>query len=371
MFSYVSIFVIPKYGNRFPYAERILEITGLPNWIWGWGGFDGVHYLRIAQNGYDFIPSQAFFPVYPFLIRLFNFFPKNSFLDTAIYVDPSFFISGILVSNIFALLGFYVFYKLAKTEFDKKTALISLLFLLSWPTSFYFGAIYTESLFLFVSSLSFYFSLKKNFLLAGIFAFFASATKVVGVCLFILLAIEFYLSYKDKLKLNNKFLKDILGVFIAPFGLLFYIFYLWRSFGKPFYFVQAQPLFDAERSDKPIILLPQVLYRYAKIFINTPVFSQQFAIAMLELTLTLFCFSALIILLKKMRLSHIVFTFLVLIIPTLTGTLTSMPRYTLTAFLIFPVLAKYYPKAVKFAMPFLVILQAVLIFNFIRGYWVA
>lgn len=92
---------------------------------------------------------------------------------------------------------------------------------------------------------------------------------------------------------------------------------------------------------------------------------------MLELAITLFCFGALIILIKRMRFSHIVFTFLVLIIPTLTGTLTSMPRYTLTGFLIFPVLAKYYPKAVKFAMPFLVILQVVLIFNFIRGYWVA
>jgi hypothetical protein len=65
------------------------------------------------------------------------------------------------------------------------------------------------------------------------------------------------------------------------------------------------------------------------------------------------------------------FTFLVLVIPTLTGTLTSMPRYTLTAFLIFPFLAEKYPRLVKLVIPFLIILQFIILTYFIRGYWVA
>ncbi len=369
--SYLSVFLVPNYGHWFPYVERVLEITKLPPWLWGWGGFDGVHYLRIAQNGYDFIPSQAFFPLYPFLVRILNFLPKDMALDTSVYVDPSFFAVALLVSNVFALLAFYAFYLLVKNIFNSKTALLSLILLLSWPTGFYFGAIYTESLFLFLASLSVYFSFKKKFLFAGIFAAFASLTKVVGVCLFLLILIEFYLNYKGKIKLSKQFLKDFLGVLISPLGLISYMFYLWRFFGKPFYFVQAQPLFAAERSDKPIILLPQVVYRYFKIFIHTPIFSYQFNIALFELLLALLFFSLLFLFIRKMRFSYFIFTFLVLVIPTLTGTLTSMPRYTLTAFLIFPFLAEKYPRLVKLVIPFLIILQFILVTYFVRGYWVA
>lgn len=58
--AYLAQIFIPNWGGRFPYADRELEITGLPSWIWGFGNFDGVHYLRIAQNGYNFLASQAF-----------------------------------------------------------------------------------------------------------------------------------------------------------------------------------------------------------------------------------------------------------------------------------------------------------------------
>jgi len=89
--------IIPHFGNSFPYADRVLAITGLPEWIWGWGGFDGVHYLRIAQNGYQDLYYQAFFPLFLLLIRIFNFFPRLN-LDPRLYVDPSFFYTGILLS---------------------------------------------------------------------------------------------------------------------------------------------------------------------------------------------------------------------------------------------------------------------------------
>jgi len=67
LIAFVSIFLITKFGARFPYVDRVLEITNLPSWIWGFGNFDGVHYLRIAQNGYTSDYSQAFFPLFPLL----------------------------------------------------------------------------------------------------------------------------------------------------------------------------------------------------------------------------------------------------------------------------------------------------------------
>src|SRR4030066_1349403 len=81
--AFLSIYFLPVFGGRFPYVDRVLEITHLPYWVWGFGNFDGVHYLRIAQDGYLAQYSQAFFPVFPILIRTVAFvFPKVPSLDT-------------------------------------------------------------------------------------------------------------------------------------------------------------------------------------------------------------------------------------------------------------------------------------------------
>ena len=118
--AFLSIFFIPTFGARFPYTDRVLEITGLPYWIWGFGNFDGVHYLRLAQDGYSAQYSQAFFPVFSIGIKFFSFvFPKISNLDTNIYTDPAFFYSGLILSNIFFLGALFVFYKLLTIDFKK------------------------------------------------------------------------------------------------------------------------------------------------------------------------------------------------------------------------------------------------------------
>lgn len=59
--AFIAILFIPKWGGWFPDEERVLIPTKLPSWIWGFGNFDGVHYLKIMQDGYKNIFSQAFF----------------------------------------------------------------------------------------------------------------------------------------------------------------------------------------------------------------------------------------------------------------------------------------------------------------------
>lgn len=154
--AFLAQYLIPVFGARFPYYDTVLQITRLPNWIWGFGGFDGVHYLKIAQEGYQAAFSQAFFPVYPFLIRFLNIFPRVPNLDTRVYVDPSFFYTAIILSNLF-LLGFlFAFYKLLRLDYTEEIAKKSVIVALAFPTAFYFGAIYTESLFLLLTVYSVY-----------------------------------------------------------------------------------------------------------------------------------------------------------------------------------------------------------------------
>lgn len=371
--AFASVFLIPKYGGRFPYVERTLSITGLPNWVWGFGGFDGVHYLRIAQDGYSAVYSPAFFPVFPFLVRFFAFlFPKDPFLDTAIYVDPSFFYSGILLANFFFLFALHFLYKLFRLDFSKKTSQFAVVFLLLFPTSFYFGAIYTESLFLLLAVLALYCARKRRFFLAGIFSSIASATRFAGIFLTPALLFELYLAVAKKevnIKSRRLFL-SILGVLISPLGLLGYMVYLWKNFGDPLYSVSVQPHFGAERSSS-IILLPQVIYRYIKIFLDVPVFSLQFFNSFLEFAFALAGIALLTFCFKKIRFSYFVFVFLSLITPTLTGSFSSMPRYCLVLFPLLPALVEKMGIYIKPVFILSAILGALLLSLFIRGYWVA
>jgi len=371
--AYLSEKIIPIFGTRFPYTDRVLKITGLPNWIWGFGNFDGVHYLRIAQSGYFAKFTQAFFPLYPLLIKIFNFFPKDPNLDTRIFTDPSFFYTGFLLSNLFFFFGLLIFYKLLRMDFKKKVVEMAILLLLCFPTSYYFGAVYTESLFFLLIVSGFYFLRKKKYLLSGVFSLLASATRVLGLLMVPVLLIELYLDIKNKkLVIKSKeFVKVILGVFTAPLGAIFYMVYLNQEFANPLLFLTSQPGFGAERSAKPFVLLPQVIFRYFRMMVSIPFSSLTFFNLILEFSFALIPLAVLIILYKKIKLSYFIFTLGVLILPTLTGTFSSMPRYALMSFLLLPYIIETLGAKTKWLIYTFIILFIILTFLFIRGYWVA
>lgn len=370
--SFLAILFIPTFGGSFPYYNVVLTPTNLPSWVWGFGNFDGVHYLRIAQNGYDAQFSQAFFPLFPLLIRILNLFPKNPALNIEIYVDPSYFFTGVVLSNFFFLLSLIFFYKLIRIDFNKKIALGSLILLVSFPTSFYFGSIYTESLFLFSVLGAFYFTRKRKFLAAGVFSALSSATRILGLLLLPVLLVEIYLRIKKKeMRLHSEeFTKAIVGVLIVPFGILLYMLYLRLNFNNPLYFFTSQPAFGAQRSEN-LIFLPQVIYRYLKIFMAIPLQSQLLFNAVLEFSFTTISLVSLAIFFKKIRISYFIFTLGCLILPTLTGTFSSMPRYSLMGFLLLPYIIQATGRYYKFLAISFIALGIILLSLFTRGYWVA
>src|SRR5258706_5842641 len=99
-----------------------------------------------------------------------------------------------MASNCIFLVSLFVFYKIIRFDYPKKVAYLSLVALLVFPTSFFFGSVYTESLFLFLSLLSFYFARKKWWILAGISGMLLSGTRIVGIAIFPVLLWEFFSS---------------------------------------------------------------------------------------------------------------------------------------------------------------------------------
>ena len=151
-------------------GKHVMEILDSP-YLWTRANFDGVHYVSIARQGYGHL-QEAFFPFYSRLINVVRTFTTN-------YV-----LAGIVISSLCFLGVLYLFRELLKDKgVNKKVVDNSLLWLVLFPTSFYFVSVYTESIFLLFVLLAFWFAGKKNWLFAGIAAAFASYTRLVGIFL--------------------------------------------------------------------------------------------------------------------------------------------------------------------------------------------
>lgn len=343
--AFVAPNIIQEFGAKFPYYNERLVSSNLPYFIWSFGNFDGVHYLGIAKDGYAYQFTQAFFPLYPVLIKF-----------TSTITGFNLVISALLLSNTTFLLGLLVFYKLIKENFNQKTALWACIFLLSFPTSYYFGSVYTEGLFFLLLTSSFYFLSREKILLASMLGAFASLTRLVGVFL--------------SVSLNNIKKLSLYPLIIVPMGLITYMLYLKVKFDNSLYFLSSQSAFGQGRSTAEVVLLPQVIFRWIKQIFTTSgltLFNSVF-----ELTTLIFALILLTIAWKKMNKQWIIFSILSILTPTLTGSLTSMPRYILIAFPIFVVLAQIrgdYQKVIILIVFFsLLIISSAL---FTRGYWIA
>lgn len=300
-----------------------------------WSNFDGVHYLSIAERGYVQF-EQAFFPLYPLLIKRLGMILNDNFL-----------LAGLLISNISFIAALIVIWKILMTVFyrrkNKETivrqTIISLLF---FPTSFYFGSVYTESIFLLSILAAWYLLLHHRRMWFGVVAGIASGIRLAGA---------------------------FLGV---PIGLAGYMYYLYRSTGDALLFVHAQPAFGANRSGGDLIILPQVIWRYIKIYTTVPLYQYDYWIAVLEMVMFIVCLTLLWFAWKAKLPKHwIYFSLLAVVVPTLTGTLSSMPRYVLVAFPMFIILGMmrepYRNQLLGISYVLFIILTAL----FATGHWVS
>ncbi len=352
------IYYIFLESIRYVYPQRIGYLGFVPQ-----GNFDGVFYLAISQFWYRGL-DQAFFPLYPATIWVASSFFR---------VSPS--AAGIIVSILSLFLLLLTLYKLIKYDRLKRSPVWALLFLLSFPSAFFLGNIYTESFFILLILTSFYAARKKHRVLACLIAGFASGTRVVGIFLLPALILEFYSQFKeDKKRLKSvDSLTYFLPIIFIPAGLLSYMGFLWYKYADPLLFVHIQPAFGAGRSGGDIILLPQVLYRYVRIFLTVPPSTLTFLISLLEFVVLIFGVVILLLAFKKgIRRSYILFSSCALVFPTLSGTLSSMPRYILVAFAIFIFLGQIENKAFKTAIIGIAfLLQGILAILFLQGYFIS
>ena len=197
----------------------------------------------------------------------------------------------------------------------------------------------------------------------------ASGTRAVGITLFPIFLINI---------IQNKKLikKELLSLFLIPIGLLSYMYYIFFYWGGSIKLYRAYTLFGEQRADH-IVLFPQVFYRYfVKIIPNLTwsyfpsVFTVLFEICVAVLFLYLITISF-----RKIRWDYWVYSVLGYLIPTTSGSFSSLPRYVILLFPIFFVIAERLKNTKKpLLVGIFVILAIIAVIAqslFFRGYFVS
>lgn len=172
----LAVYVLPtqRFQER---AHDVPALTGsLGRPLGALARWDAVWYLSIAQSGYRGGGSSlsAFFPLYPVAVRAAAGELRSgaALLLTAYAVSAAAFVAALVLLH-----------KLVELELGPGLARPVLLLVALWPTSFFFSAPYSESLFLALSVGVFYAARTRRFGLAAGLCALATATRPTGVLL--------------------------------------------------------------------------------------------------------------------------------------------------------------------------------------------
>jgi len=292
-------FIINEFSDTL--VKRLFD-----GWTIYW---DSSHYLSIAQNGYQY-PEQAFFPLWPILIKIFGF---GSPTQITVYI---------LTSSL-NLITFVLFYIWAKKLGGVTRAKLALTTLVTFPSAMFFHAGYTENLYLSLTLLTFIFAEQGKFLLSSIFGGLVTATRVVGVSLVILQRKPQYF-------------------LIIGLGLVFYMLFLYFSYGDALIFGKAQQAWcqSAGRCGLTFPLLP--LIDYGRLILIGWI-RPSLSIAFLDWFSTIMFLILLIPVYKNLKKSYFYYCLAVLILPLFSGSNAAMIRYVLAAYPVFYII----PQVVK------------------------
>ena len=326
-----------------PWAEPAGEPLEPPGFLNYWAHWDGAWYSEIATDGYGARSptSTAFFPLCPMLVRLGISFGGGPALW------------GVLISLLATPVALFFLYRIAENLYDSRAARAATLSLAFFPTAFFLNAVYTEALFLALSTGAVWAALvRRNLLLAGLLGSLAAATRNLGVILLLPLFFEW-------LRCRREFgLPGLAGVALVPAGLLGYAAFLWGRLGNPLVFASQQDEYWGRELTNPFTTLghswqaardgARYLFDPETLFLNTS------ATPALEASNTL-NFAFLILFLFLLAVGFVVlppglslYNLFVVLLPVMTPApafpLMSLPRFMLAAFPVFLVLGYLLPR---------------------------
>jgi len=227
LLAYLSLAVLPLNTDPSVATPAGAPWRGFPENLWldGWTRWDAGWYRHIATHGYvdqAVGPSGqrnlAFYPVYPLTMRLVSL------------LGPSPLAAGILVSNLAFLAALLLLHRMVSARFGTEAAGRCVVLLAVFPFSFYFSAVYSESLFLLLAVASLYLAERGRWGGASLCALLCGATRAPGVAL----APALGLLYLDRIRFDVRRVRpDVLWLGLSVLGPFLFYAYLAVEFGDP------------------------------------------------------------------------------------------------------------------------------------------
>ncbi|MGB9752461.1 hypothetical protein [Roseiflexus castenholzii] len=201
------------------------QVTGA-----AWSQWDSRLYLSIVLLGYQHPPEEyanmAFLPLYPLFIRML--LPLTGGDAVA---------AGLIVTHCALLAAALIVADVVRRDFDEQIAYRAVATLLCFPTSFFLGAVYAESLALALLALTLWGLRRQRWMLAGVAGFFLSLTRLPGVLMAPVIAVALleHAGWRRP-PLTRAYLAPLLP--LAGLGL--FMAYQWWRFGSPLLFMRTQ-----------------------------------------------------------------------------------------------------------------------------------
>jgi hypothetical protein len=307
--------IVGREGQGF--GDTMLEM--LKRW-------DANQFERIVENGYatrgDWQELIVYPPLFPFTVR------------AVMFVIPSFLVAGLVVSALASVAAGYFIQAIVRVDGgDDAEASRSLWYFFVFPTAYFLAMPYSEALFMALLLGSFYFARRENWLLAGVLAAFCTATRLPGIVLVPALVVEaLHQKHWRVLDLERK---QLAAFVLAPLG---FVFFLWLN-----YYVQGDAFAFIDYQDKYWFwhrVWPWEPLREAWLWLKSPPGFARASIYETRLASTAVVVILLLIGARWLRPSYHAFGWLSLITFLSGSNLISMPRYALTIFPMYFVLAR-------------------------------
>ncbi|MDP3733099.1 MAG: hypothetical protein Q8Q91_01020, partial [Candidatus Daviesbacteria bacterium] len=351
---FITFFGLSTFPSRNGLTDELFLPSGDISYWFRWSNWDGGHFRGIVENNY--LPQQTvFFPFYPLLMKILNM----------IGLDITF--AGLLISHLSLVCSLFLLYKLTLLDFSEKVAKRAIFALLIFPTSFYLGTVYSESLFLAVTLACFYFARTQKTVLSSFFAAASIATRLTGLATFAAVLGDHLLAQSK----NFNFRKILtLKTFLLCLSLLpvpLYMLYQQALFQNPWGFLTNESEWNRHFSLpwEPVLGYLNYLRSVGIFQIGNP------ARVLTELVFFIGGIVGFVFSLYKLRPAYSIFYLLSLILPTFSGTLIAMPRYMLTIFPIFILLGLIENEVLqKIAVIFSLLLLSAYSMLFMGWYWV-
>jgi hypothetical protein len=273
---------------------------------------DASWYQEIAEEGYarepftkDTPKNWVFFPLLPLLLKFFSFLPGGTFT------------AGLMLSNLFFLVSLAVLHKLAlQRGLSSQEAERMLWFLAFFPTSYFFTAPLTESLFLLLSLLAFAAQAKGRHVQAAFWMLLCCTSRPTGLLI--------YPAYVYETLCGKTLLAKKSLYLLAPLlGPLAFMTYLHSISGNALSWIHNQPAWG--RPGSAADFLPQLF-----LLPHTPMLPWNFLL--LNFLTAVLAIVAAFHLLRAKKISWALFLAVPVFVSLSTGTLQSISRFTMTLF---------------------------------------